>query len=76
MTHIFRIEDSNPYAKSIVDFLKTLDFVYEEKSEKSVNFPTMTEKQIIDQAIKAEKEFEQGKYLSHEQAYQEFKKWK
>ena len=31
MTHVFRIEDSNPYAKSIVDFLKTLDFVIEDK---------------------------------------------
>ena len=56
MIHVFRIEDSNPYAKSIVDFLKTLDFVHEEKTEKSVKFPSMTEQEIISQAIKAEKE--------------------
>ncbi len=31
MTHLFRIEDTSPYAKSIVEFLQSLDFVKEEK---------------------------------------------
>jgi cell division protein FtsX len=76
MTHVFRIEDSNPYAKSIVAFLKTLDFVQEEKVEKAVKFPTMTEEEIIEQALRAEEEIKQGKTISHDQAYQQFKKWK
>lgn len=35
MTHVFRIDDSNPYAKSVVEFLKTLDFVKEDLNETS-----------------------------------------
>jgi hypothetical protein len=79
MTHVFRIEDSNPYAKSVVEFLKTLDFVTEDKIEKktkSVKFPSMTKEEIIAQALKTEEEIKQGKTISHDQAYEEFKKWK
>jgi hypothetical protein len=35
MTHLFRIEDTSPYAKSIVEFLQSLDFVKEEKVVKT-----------------------------------------
>lgn len=67
MTHVFRIEDSNPYAKSIVAFLKTLDFVHEDTVEKSVKFPSMTEQEIIDQAIRVNSEIEQGKFNSQKE---------
>ncbi len=52
MVHVFRIEDSNPYAKSIVDFLKTLDFVHEEKIDNAGIFGLTDEhQQIIEQRI-------------------------
>ena len=75
MTHVFRIEDSNPYAKSIVAFLKTLDFVQEEKVEKAVKFPSMTEKQVINRVDLANKQIKQGKTISQDQLYKESQNW-
>lgn len=76
MTQItLNIEDDK--LKAFVAFIKTLNYVsVESKSDKKVKYPSMTEQQIIDQAILADKEIEQGKTISHDQAYQEFKKWK
>lgn len=42
---------------------------------KTENFPSMTEKQIIEQAMLAEKEIKQGKTVSHQQVLKDFKKW-
>lgn len=54
-----------------MELVKHLDF--EVKTEViSLNFPTLSEKQIIDQALNAEKEIESGKIISHEDAFQEF----
>ncbi len=54
-----------------LELIKNLDF--EVKTEVvSTNFPTLSEKQIIDQAIAAEKEIESGKFVSHEHVLQEF----
>ncbi len=36
----------------------------------------MTDQEIITEALKAEEEIKKGKTISHDQAYQEFKKWK
>jgi hypothetical protein len=46
-----------------------------EIAKEETPFPSMTDKQIISQAKKANKEIEQGKTLSHNQAYDQFKKW-
>lgn len=35
----------------------------------------MTEKEILDQAILAEKEIKEGEITSHDQVYEDFKKW-
>ena len=40
------------------------------------DFPSMSEKEIIIQAVIAEQEIKLGKTLSHDDAFQEFKKWK
>lgn len=39
------------------------------------NFPSMSEKEIIEQAMLAEKEIKQGKTVSHQQVLKDFKKW-
>jgi len=73
MGFTFHINDiSNPKAKAFLEYIKSLDFV---SVEKDVDFPTMTEQQIIDQAIIAEKQIKQGKTTPHDQLYKEFKKW-
>ncbi len=41
----------------------------------SIDFPSMTKEQIIEQAILAEKEIEQGKTIPHDQLVKEYKKW-
>jgi len=33
MERIFRIEDSNPFSKSVIEFLQSLDFAKEDKIE-------------------------------------------
>lgn len=70
ISFIASIEDN-----SMID--KLLNFISpsEAKTEKKVKFPSMTKQQIIDQAILAEKEIEQGKTTSHDDFYKEFKKW-
>ncbi len=45
------------------------------KASNSLDFPSMTDQQIIDQAIIAEKEIKEGKTISHDQVLKEFKKW-
>lgn len=44
--------------------------------EDSIDFPSMSVDEIIDQANQADQEIKQGNVLSHEAAYEEFKKWK
>ncbi len=43
--------------------------------EDAVEFPSMTVKEMIEQAETAEKEIEEGKTTSHDDFYKEFKKW-
>lgn len=45
------------------------------KAINDINFPSMTEQEIVDQAILAEKQIKQGKTTSHDQFHKEFKKW-
>jgi hypothetical protein len=47
-----------------------------EKKNKVLKFPTMTENEIIEQALRAEEEIKLGKTISNEQAYLQFKQWK
>jgi hypothetical protein len=56
-----------------MELVKQLGF---ETKNNDTNFPSMAKEDIIKQAIKAEKEIEQEKTIFHDQAYQEFKKWK
>ena len=73
MTHVFRIEDSNPYAKSVVEFLKTLDFVKEDKIENNVKESklTLAQKNAIDKGLK---DIEDGNIIPYKQAREELKK--
>lgn len=72
MTHVFRIEDSNPYAKSVVEFLKTLDFVKEDKIENNIKASKLTsaQKKAIDQGLS---QIENGQTITHKQAMTEIK---
>jgi len=56
-----------------MELIKQLGF---ETKINDLDFPSMSKEEIIKQAFKAEKEIEQGKTISHNEAYQEFKKWK
>ncbi len=67
---IASIEDNSMIDK-LLNFLSNSEI----KIEKKVKFPSMTKQQIINQAILAEKEIEQGKTTSHDDFYKEFKKW-
>ncbi len=67
---IASIEDN-----SMIDKLLNFLSPSETKTEKKIKFPSMTKQQIIDQAILADKEIEQGKTTSHDDFYKEFKKW-
>lgn len=72
MTHVFSIEDSNPYAKSVVEFLKTLDFVKEEKIENKVKTSKLTsaKKNAIDVGLN---QIDNGQTVTHKQAMKEIK---
>lgn len=56
-----------------MELVKQLGF---EAKSNELDFPTLTDEEVIKQALKAEKEIAQGKTIPHEQAYQAFKKWK
>ncbi len=75
MTHVFRIEDSTPYAKSVVEFLKTLDFVKEEKIENDVKSKssklTLAQKNAIDKGLQ---DIEDGNVIPYKEAREELKK--
>jgi hypothetical protein len=47
-----------------------------QSSTEEVEFPYLTEEDIVIQAEVAEQEIKLGKTLSHDDAYKEFKKWK
>ena len=68
MTHVFRIEDSNPYAKSVVEFLKTLDFVKEDKIKSSKL--TLAQKNAIDKGLQ---DIEDGNVIPYKEAMAELK---
>lgn len=63
------IED-NSIIDKLINFLSP-----SEKKTKTIKFPSMTKQEIIDQAILADKEIEQGKTTPHDEFYKEFKKW-
>lgn len=75
MTQItLNIEDDK--LKAFIAFIKTLNYVsVENKSGKTVKYPTMTDKQIIDRVAITNKEIEQGKFISQEQLQQKIKNW-
>lgn len=72
MTHVFRIEDSNPYAKSVVEFLKTLDFVKEDKIEDNIKSSklTLAQKNAIDKGLQ---DIEDGNVIPYKEAMAELK---
>ena len=72
MIYTLHIDDSNPKAQAFLEYIKSLDFI---SMRGNVDFPSMTDQQIIDQAIIAEKEIKEGKTISHDQVLKEFKKW-
>ncbi|MFN5417120.1 MAG: hypothetical protein ACK5B9_08700 [Flavobacteriia bacterium] len=73
MSYTFHISDaSNPKVKAFIAYVKSLEFV---SIKKDIDFPTMTEKEVIDQAILAEKEIKEGKTIFHDEVYKDFKKW-
>ena len=57
--------------KSLLSFEKQNLSVHDAGAE----YITMTEEEIIHQALLAEEEIKKGQTISHDQAYKEFKKW-
>ena len=75
MTQItLNIEDDK--LNSFLAFIKTLDYVsIENNRETTINYPTMTDKQIIDRVAITDIEIEQGKFISQDQLIQKMKNW-
>ena len=75
MTQItLNIEDDK--LNSFLAFIKTLDYVsIENNRETTINYPTMTDKQIIDRVAITNIEIEQGKFISQDQLIQKMKNW-
>ena len=68
------IEDDK--LNSFLAFIKTLDYVsIENNRETTINYPTMTDKQIIDRVAITNIEIEQGKFISQDQLIQKMKNW-
>lgn len=61
MLHTFQIDDSNSKAKALLEFLRTLDFVKENKSDWADDLP----QEVIDGIIEGANQAEKGKTLSH-----------
>ena len=75
MTQItLNIEDDK--LNSFLAFIKTLDYdSIENNRETTINYPTMTDKQIIDRVAITDIEIEQGKFISQDQLIQKMKNW-
>ena len=69
-SYIASVEDD-----SIIDNFLNLVQPIEKKSNKKVNFPSMTEKQIIDRVVVANKEIEKGKTISQDQLDKDSQNW-
>jgi hypothetical protein len=69
-SYISSVEDD-----SIIDNFLNLVQPIEKKSNKKVNFPSMTEKQIIDRVAVANKEIEKGKTISQDQLDKDSQNW-
>ena len=68
------INDSSK-AKAFLNFIKSLDFVTVKESDENINYPTMTEKDIIDRVAVTNKQIKQGKTISHDDLYHESQNW-
>ena len=75
MTQItLNIEDDK--LNSFLAFIKTLDYVsLENNRETTIEYPTMTDKQIIDRVAITNTEIEQGEFISQDQLIQKMKIW-
>ena len=69
-SYIASVEDD-----SIIDNFLNLVQPIEKKSNKKVNFPSMTEKQIIEIVAVANKEIEKGKTISQDQLDKDSQNW-
>lgn len=68
------ITDSSK-AKAFLNFIKSLDFVTVKESDENINYPTMTEKEIIDRVTVTNKQIKQGKTISQEELQKESRNW-
>ena len=75
MTQItLNIEDDK--LNSFLAFIKTLNYVsLENNRETTIEYPTMTDKQIIDRVAITNTEIEQGEFISQDQLIQKMKIW-
>ncbi|MCE2743951.1 MAG: hypothetical protein LW701_10350 [Fluviicola sp.] len=68
--HTNSVEQSN----ALKAFVKALKMEYIVVKDE-INFPSMTEQEIIDQAIKVNTEIAQGKYISHAELEKKANRW-
>lgn len=69
-----KITDSKK-AKAFLNFIKSLGFVTVKESGESMNYPTMSEKDIIDRVEVTNKQIKQGKTISHKDLSKEAQNW-
>ena len=59
----------------LIEFLKTISSVHDFETKEIIDFPTLTEKQIIAQANIANQEIKDGKIISQGQLRKDIQNW-
>jgi ABC-type thiamine transport system substrate-binding protein len=62
-------------AKAFLNFIKSLDFITVKVHDENINYPTMSDKEIIDRVASTNKQIKQGKTISHDDLHKESQNW-
>lgn len=75
MAFTLHIQDSsNPKVLAFMEYVKSLDFV-KIIEEETINYPSMTDEEIIERVFVARQEIKEGKLISQDELLEKIKKW-
>jgi ABC-type thiamine transport system substrate-binding protein len=75
MAFTFHINDSNnPKVIAFMEYVKSLDFV-KIVDDEVINYPSMSDEEIIQRVFVTRKEVSEGKYISQDELLEKIKKW-
>lgn len=73
MIYTFHIKDSSsPEVKAFIEYIKTLDFV---SIEEKIEYPNLTDKEIIDRVEETNVQIKKGKTTSHDKLRKDSQSW-